>query len=60
MGLFDKVLDKKEEGPLTLSPREAFAAVAVAAVAADGAIEQDELQRLVNTLSEKKTSPELR
>ena len=54
MGLFDKVLGKKEEGPLTLNPREAFAAVAVAAVAADGVIEQSELQRLVGDLAEKK------
>lgn len=54
MGLFDKVLGKKEEGPLSLSRQEAFAAVCVLAVAADGILEDAEVSRIVSSLAEKK------
>jgi tellurite resistance protein len=54
VGLFDKVLGKKEQGPLTLNEREAFAAAALAAVAADGVIERDEAQQLIGSLTEKR------
>ncbi len=54
MGLFDKVLGKKDQGPFALNEREAFAAVSVAAVAADGVIEQEEVQHIIFNLAEKK------
>lgn len=52
MGLFDKILGKeKTEGPLTLTKDEAFAAVAVAAIAADGTISEDEVNRTAMNLA---------
>ena len=54
MGLFDKVLGKKDEGPLSLKQDEAFAAVCVMAVAADGVVENDEVRRIVMNLAGKK------
>jgi len=54
MGIFDKVLGKKEQGPLSLDQREAFAAISVAAVAADGIIEQEEAQQVIANLAEKR------
>ncbi|MSQ07814.1 MAG: Tellurite resistance protein TerB [Dehalococcoidia bacterium] len=52
MGLFDKVLGKdKGDGPITLDKNEAFAAVAVAAMASDGAISDEELQRAAMNLA---------
>lgn len=44
MGIFDKVLGK-EAGVVTLSKPEGLAAVAVAAVASDGDISPEEVQR---------------
>ncbi len=44
MGLFDKVLGK-ESGAVSLTKAEGFAAVAVAAVASDGEVSEDEIQR---------------
>ncbi len=54
MGLFDKVLGRKEEGPLTLNQQQAFSAVCVLAVAADGVIEQEEIRGIIFGLVEKK------
>lgn len=52
MGLFDKVLDKdKGDGPITLNKNEAFAAVAVAAIASDGTISEEEVQRTAMNLA---------
>ncbi len=46
MGLFDRVLGKeKSDGRLALTKNEAFASVAVAAIASDGAISEDEVTR---------------
>ena len=50
MGLFDKMLGK-EGGAVTLNKQEAFAAVAVAMIGADGDISQEELQRTVINLA---------
>ncbi|MBF8266701.1 MAG: putative tellurite resistance protein TerB [Dehalococcoidia bacterium] len=50
MGLFDKVLGK-ESGAVSLTKTEGFAAIAVAAVAADGEISQEEIQRSVIDLA---------
>ncbi len=50
MGVFDKVFSK-EQGTVTLSKPEAFAAVAVAAVASDGDISPEEVQRAVINLA---------
>ncbi len=44
MGLFDKAFGK-ESGAVTLNKQEAYAAVAVAAVAADGDVSAEEIQR---------------
>jgi len=54
MGIFDKVLGK-ESGSVSLNKAEAFAAVGVAAVAADGEISQEELQRTVIDLATLRT-----
>ena len=52
MGLFDKVLGKyKGDGPITLNKNEAFAAVAVAAIASDGTISEEEVQRTAMNLA---------
>lgn len=50
MGLLDKVFGK-ESGAIKLSEPEAFAAVAVAAIASDGNISPEEIQRTVTDLS---------
>lgn len=50
MGLFDKVLGK-ESGELKLDKREAFGAVAVAAVASDGDVSPEEVQRIAIDLA---------
>ena len=44
MGVFDKIMGK-ESTALTLNKKEAYAAVAVAAVASDGEISQEEVDR---------------
>lgn len=54
MGLFDKALGKKEDGPLTLNQQQAFSAVCVRAVAADSVVEQEELRGIIFGLAEKK------
>jgi len=45
MGLFDKVLGK-DDGEIKLDKKEAFGAVAVAAVASDGDVSPEEVQRI--------------
>ena len=50
MGLFDKVFGK-ESGAVKLNEPEAFAAVAVAAIASDGNISPEEVQHTVANLS---------
>jgi len=50
MGLLDKVLGK-ESATVSLTKQEAFAAVGVAAVAADGDISSEEVQRVVTDLA---------
>ena len=56
MGLFDKVLGKKDEGPLKLNQHEALGSVCILAVADDGAVEDNELRRVVSGLAEKRLS----
>jgi tellurite resistance protein len=53
MGVFDRVLGKQEEKPINFTQQEAFSAVCVLAVAADGVIEDDEVRRIVTTLAQK-------
>lgn len=48
MGIFDKVLNK---GPDNLTPAEGFTGIALAAVAADGVITQDEIHGLATSLT---------
>lgn len=50
MGLFDKAFGK-ETGTVTLTKPEAYAAIAVAAVASDGDINQEEANRTVMDLA---------
>ncbi|MBN2098416.1 MAG: tellurite resistance TerB family protein [Dehalococcoidia bacterium] len=45
MGLFDKVLGK-DDGEIKLEKKEAFGAIAVAAVASDGDVSPEEVQRV--------------
>jgi tellurite resistance protein len=54
MGLFDKVKGIKEAEAIKLSKEESFASVALAAVAADGSITQEEAAGLVVALSRMK------
>jgi tellurite resistance protein len=49
MGLFDKVLGK-EGGEIKLDKKEAFGAVAVAAVASDGDVSPEEVNRIIADL----------
>ncbi len=51
MGLFDKVAQTRQHSDVTLGPAEAFAAIALIAVAADGYINENESQVLSMTLS---------
>ncbi|WP_377480752.1 MAG: tellurite resistance TerB family protein [Microcoleus anatoxicus] len=51
MGLFDKVAQTRQQSEVTLGPAEAFAAIALIAVAADGYINDNESQVLSMTLS---------
>jgi tellurite resistance protein len=52
VGLFDKVLGKdKGDGAITLNKAEAYAAVAVAAIASDGTITDDEVNRTAMNLA---------
>ncbi len=53
MGLFDKVL-KKDETPVKFTQQQALTAVCLLAVASDGMIEQDEVNRIVTSISGKK------
>ncbi|OPY17796.1 MAG: Tellurite resistance protein TerB [Methanomethylovorans sp. PtaU1.Bin093] len=50
MGLFDKVKGSKEAEHVKLNKEEAFAAVSLAAIAADGEITPDEARGLVTSL----------
>ena len=54
MGLFDKVLGKKDEGPLKLNQHEAFSSICVLAVASDGVVDDGEIRRIVGVLAEKR------
>jgi tellurite resistance protein len=50
--IFDRVLRRDhEDGPITLSTPEAFAAVAVAAIAADGQVSDEEANRTALNLA---------
>lgn len=51
MSLFDKVAGGRKEGDITLGPAEAFAAIALIAVAADGYITDSEAQAITTILS---------
>ncbi|HBK98322.1 MAG TPA: Tellurite resistance protein TerB [Microcoleaceae bacterium UBA10368] len=51
MGLFDKVSQTRQQSEVTLGPAEAFAAIALIAVAADGYINDSESQAISMTLS---------
>ena len=51
MGLFDRVSGGRKQANMTLSPAEAFAAIALLAVAADGYLADEEGQVLSTTLS---------
>lgn len=51
MGLFDKIAQTRQHSEVTLGPAEAFAAIALIAVAADGYINENESQVLSMTLS---------
>lgn len=50
MGLFDKVKGSKEAEHVKLNKEEAFAAVSLAAIAADGEITADEARGLITSL----------
>ncbi len=50
MGLFDKVLGK-DSSTISLNKAEGFAAVAVSAVASDGEISEEEIQRVAIDLA---------
>lgn len=50
MGLFDKVKGSKEAEQVKLNKEEAFAAVSLAAVAADGEITEEEARGLITSL----------
>ena len=54
MGIFDKVLGMKEAEKAKLSKEEAFAAVALAAVAADGYISEEEGRGIITGLARMK------
>ncbi|SNQ61266.1 tellurite resistance TerB family protein [Candidatus Methanoperedens nitratireducens] len=54
MGLFDKVLGMKEVEKTKLNKEEAFAAVALAAVAADGNISEEEGRGIITGLARMK------
>ncbi|MDB9509622.1 tellurite resistance TerB family protein [Kamptonema animale CS-326] len=51
MGLFDKLAGGRKQSEVTLGPAEAFAAIALIAVAADGYITDSEGQAISTTLS---------
>lgn len=54
MGLFDKVLGMKEAEKVTLNKEEAFAAITLAAVAADGHISEEEGRGIITGLARMK------
>lgn len=54
MGLFDKVLGMKEAEKVTLNKEEAFAAITLAAVAADGYISEEEGRGIITGLARMK------
>lgn len=52
MTIFDKVFNRdRSEGPLVLSTHEAFAAVAITAIAADGNVTDEEANRTALSLA---------
>ncbi len=51
MGLFDKISSSRQQNQTTLGPAEAFAAIALLAVGADGYAADSEVQSLITTLS---------
>jgi tellurite resistance protein len=54
MGLFSRRVISKHDGPLALTQQQAFAAVCIVAVAADGAVEDKEVARVVGNLAERR------
>ncbi|MBD2169060.1 tellurite resistance TerB family protein [Calothrix membranacea FACHB-236] len=54
MGLLDTVLGTESQAQLTLSPAEAFAAIALAATAIDGYLSDDEVCSITSVLSRSK------
>ncbi len=52
MNLLDKIFNPQNENTTSFSPAEAFAAIAVAAIASDGFLSDEERQRIVLLLSE--------
>lgn len=50
MGLFDKISSSRKQSQAALGPAEAFAAIALIAVAADGYIADAEVQAISTTL----------
>ncbi|NER91181.1 tellurite resistance TerB family protein [Moorena sp. SIO3A2] len=51
MGLFDKISISRQHSQTTLGPAEAFAAIALIAVAADGFAASSEVQAIITALS---------
>jgi tellurite resistance protein len=54
MGLFDKIFSVQNKVETTLSPTEAFAAIALAAIASDGYLSDDEARGISSSLSRMK------
>jgi len=48
MGLFDKLLGDQGSDTISLNPREAFAAILLAAAAADGNISEEEAESVIS------------
>lgn len=51
MGLFDKISSSRQQNDTTLGPAEAFAAIALIAVGADGYAADSEVQSVMTSLS---------
>jgi tellurite resistance protein len=54
MGLFDKILGAKEAEKTTLNKEEAFAAIPLATIAADGNISEEEVLGIITALTRMK------
>ncbi|HEY9617086.1 MAG TPA: tellurite resistance TerB family protein [Microcoleaceae cyanobacterium] len=51
MGLFDKVFGGQSTAPTVMSPAEAYAAITLAAIAADGYLSDEEVDGFLTTLN---------